>query len=355
MKCTWINLIAMSLVLLSMVVVAHADQTRALTVMVQLRDPDGGPVAGCEVNIRSSLDPMEQDEYAETDAAGVATATLVVNDNESLVLVGFSPGGAAGVSHGVISARRERFWELLSQYALPGLTQYPIAQGQTELNITINLKPGITVQGRAVDSAEQAIDRVGIFARNHPWWGKQLGDGMFEIIGIEKGAAAEIFVMSGVVTLPIRLDAQQTAADVNLGDVQVPPKEGDAVARITIDHEGWRPVFLEATMQGVSLISEDGQRIYSFMANQQGQALTTYMTGSRLLPLPPGTYYLVPGGTFTPNRPLHLAALDLVRSGQAANVQGWPKLVAVSGQNDEITINAAAVDQVIMQAAGKEK
>jgi len=333
----------------------HANDTRSLTVIVTVVDPDGGPVEGCEVNVKSGLNPANQSSSAQTNVQGMAAIALQVNSEENRVFLAFTPGGDDQVTRDVSAARRERFWELLSQYALPGLTQYPIAQGQSELKITINLNPGITVFGHALDHACQPIENVKVHARSHPLWGRGQDDGAFEIAGIKKSADAIVFVMTKGMTLPIHLDATQTSGNVNLGDVQFPPEDGNAVARITIDRAGWRPNFFEATMHGVSLISEDGQRIYSFLANQQGQALTTYMTGSRLLPLPPDTYYLVPGGTFTANRPVHLAALDLVRSGQAANVQGWPKLVAVSGQNDEITINAAAVDQAIMQAAGKEK
>jgi len=330
----------------------HANDTRSLTVIVTVVDPDGGPVEGCEINVKSGLNPANQSSSAQTNVQGMAAIALQVNSEENHVFLAFTPGGDDQVTRDVSAARRERFWELLSQYALPGLTQYPIAQSQTELSITIELKPGITVSGRALNHAGQPIENVKVHARSHPWWGHGQQDGAFEIAGIEKGAAAVVFVARRGITLPIRLDPTQTTADLNLGDVHFPPEEGNAVAQITINPEGWMPHFLETPVPGVSLISEDGERIYSFMGNQQGQALTTYVTGSRLLPLPPDTYYLVPG-CFTSDRPVHLAALDLVRSGQAANVGGWPKLVAVSGQNDEITINAAAVDQAIMQAAGK--
>lgn len=207
------------------------------------------------------------------------------------------------------------------------------------------------MRGRAVDVAGQAINDVGVFARHHPRWGHEDDDGHFEITGIEKGAPAEIFVTVGAVTLPVRLNAVQTMDNVDLGDVQSPPEEGDAVAKLTLDHAGWTSHFLEVSAPGISLISNDGQHILSFSGDQQGRALAHQ---SPLLPLPPGTYYLVPG-VFTPDRPVHLAALDLVRSGQAADVEGWPKLVAVSGQTVDLTINAAAVDQIITQAAGEGK
>lgn len=107
--------------------VTFAADTRNLTVTIEVRNPDEQPIAGSELLVRSGLNPEQQFKCGETNAAGVASIILPVDEDESRVFLVFSAGGDPDVSGAVRTARRERFWELLSQYALLGWTQHPIA------------------------------------------------------------------------------------------------------------------------------------------------------------------------------------------------------------------------------------
>jgi hypothetical protein len=96
----------------------------------------------------------------------------------------------------------------------------------------------------------------------------------------------------------------------------------------------------------VFLVNADGSAILEYGAEDDGDIVEGLPGSSTTLPIPAGTWYLVPG-LFDAELDLPLRAFDLVRSGQTNLVPNWPTITVAPGETATATVHAAELDAAI--------
>jgi len=187
--------------------------------------------------------------------------------------------------------------------------------------------------------------KAAVFVQNSPIFIglNAASDGRFKAYAVPASEPIRLFVTSGNVEYVRQFPA--ATGPVDLGDVVLTTPNNNATLQVTLDQTNWQNSGDFYTIPGVSLIRDDASYLVSFNTNAAGQVVADFHGSESALPIPAGTYFLVPG-TFL-YRPEDLRAFDLVRTGQTALVPNWPTITVAPGGTATATVHAAELDAAI--------
>jgi hypothetical protein len=338
--------VAAALALLTMQL--EASEPESLSVTVRVLDHAGQPVKDIEVLVGHSVEAQGPVGSGQTDDAGNAVIVLPRAVAQTSLCVILSDGIGA-IDGGAQIARNKAYWSLIKANAWDSPQWFPLEAGVAERTVTVAMRPAISVRGRMTGPVTPGSGKGFVIRRN----AEQPAPAdrhtrEFRLYGVPRGEPTELLFFGDYACVHwISLTAEQTAADLDLGEISTGCGTRDAIARITFDSTNWTSRASVDLIPGVTLIRSDGSKIMNFVSNANG-IVETDIPGSSSpdLPIPSGTWYLVPG-VFNPAVDLSLRAFDLVRSGQTHLVPDWPTITVALGETETATAHAAALDAAI--------
>lgn len=351
---------------------ACAAQDDPLPVRLTVAGFDGAPVAGVEISIAPRARALDDDarRWGRTDEDGRIEWALPLEAGEDRLLVQITPGVQPGIDWEESVSRSGVFEQAVDRYAIRLSYTLETPPGAVPVERTIVLEEGIAISGRAVETTGE---RAYCLYHTYPdmVYFPRMTDfetGTFAVNGMPRGQRIDFFFGFGGEESGHSyrwwhtLDPSQTMQDIDVGDItspQVPPPDATLRVRLVANGYAWESEEPFVTIRrGVAIIPEgvtnhlfsypawdDSQPEYAvYGAPVEGQSMT------RDLPIPAGTYYLAPDGLGNLLDPLIRGAYELVKSGAAAQVPGWPKVTIQAGQTLEIDFDPAAAANAIRSA-----
>ncbi len=320
-----------------------------LAVSLVVLTSSGEPVAGIEIIAGHSRGLAAVAAIGATDANGHVDFVLS-RPTEDVKLGIILSDGVAQNSSAVQSAERyEAYWALARENAWKAVEWYPIAANSEVASLTLRLQPAVSVSGASSTPTQAGCGNGWVQRRESELPAHFDGASRaFELLGVPRAQSTELFFVDDCACVSwVGLTAAQTEANLDLGNVNTGCGIRDASAIIQFVNTDWPPPASDSMVAGVALIRADGAKILNFVAEPDGSVVTDYPgASSTTLPIPAGTWYLVPG-LFDPSEDLPLRAFDLVRSGQTALVPNWPTITVAPGETATATVHAAELDAAI--------
>jgi hypothetical protein len=314
----------------------HGVTDAQLAVTVQ--KPSGEPVSGVPISFRTFAAVGAK----STDASGnaVFSCQTGVGDAELFVVVSpkLPPSGDTGAWQTSLADYRQ----MISDYAFDRFYIVPLISGQTEYSLTIVARPAIRVSGVIADAQGGHPSALVLHAGAVSPVPTGL-DGTFTIGGIAKDTASECFVCFNDGTV-VSVTIPPSSEDRNLGNINIASRPSvQGLVRLTLTNRMPDEIRREALNGGITLISEDGVHIYTYLASQTGE-IKKQLGTDELPQVPPGTYYAAPGA-FNANS-IQLKLLHALKN--QAELAGTPltQVVVVAGQE-----TVASVDVVQTKTA----
>lgn len=345
MMCTYTAYIFAGL--LGMAGTTHADPPRRIEVHVTVTT-NGAPFPeGTYISMGVAEDIDVPDVL--TDANGEAVLAADIPAGVETVLIEIPDILTWGPDE-QIRAKNEAAKLANLAFSLPPAKLIVLVPGQDTYTVEFFAPEAVTVKGRTIGTAGEPLavnaHRGGRFnIRFSP----ESDAGYFEVVGVPKAQDSFLFLGGNrPETMVVWLSAAQTAADLELGNIEILTVAPDAVIEVAVT--GREAVRDDMGLQRscITFVREDGLAVYTFDANDQGGITHSppdaYPGPTAVLA---GRYYIVPGMEVTSDS--SLKALRLIRSGQRAllDAGGVPVIEPVSGQTTSGAIDLAAVQQII--------
>ncbi len=327
-----------------------------VTVSVSVETPAGAPIADAPVQVYSD----DGAAFGLTSANGTVTLTIELEPGDPDIVARLWDGSfhldlspddrALAVSQFDLLRQTYHFAPHYFAQTDPAETQY---------QIEIEASPAIEATGRLVDDQGVPIPDAsfGIGARGGQWFGVfRDAAGVFTMHGIRQGTSTELVVaMRGPQSFSIPLTAQQTAQNVDLGDVVVQRVDRPVELDMTLTNADdlYDPGDIALWTQ-VSLIRSDAQVVLTFPVRPpNGEVVADIVQVQTDVPrTTEGVYYLVPGPVTSPTA---FALLDALRAGQQAQLDaaGVPKITAVAGQTTQLVLEGAQARSAVLAATAQ--
>ena len=308
---------------------ARAD-SRPVEVSVTVLDSAGQPIEGAPVCVLS----VTAQAGGATNASGTLVVQVAVDMNEARLAVRLIRG--CGEFRGSL----ENLRHLIASHAVQSLYWVEVAPTAVTASVTIRLGEPVFMTGRTVDEAGQPLSvssRVRGIKSDSRWQ----EDGRFRLL-VRRMEPCELMFFHDSGTVKV-VGLPGSPVDVELGDIEIVPLNGNASVRVQLAERHNADQRIENKGGAVSFIAADGSAVYTFMTGGPGIAMANVGTGE-LPKLPAGTYYVSPG-LF--GNSLSFKVLDAVRAGIDLDAAGIPKIVAVAGQEAELTVDVPIVDAAI--------
>ncbi len=327
---------------------AAQAQTDAITVNVTAQTEAGAPLPNVPLVVCVPGQPV----FRMTNEAG-QTGPIQFNtnpgDDEITVVLDTSRYFDLSYEQGALAYSRWK--ELRQTYHFDFPLSTKIQSGVDTYNITLVAHDAITVTGRITNQPYWAHDLLVVFVRGGAWASDYNPVEPFVIKGVRKGQPAElIFWFTGNAYHSIRLTAEQTQQDVDLGQITLPTITGDSAAQISVINHAdlWGPGRLDELGDDVTLIKSDGSLILTYPIQPQDHVIVPKLeSGEETDPplVPGGTYYVCPGALIGR---MQYQLLDAIRDGHAAvlDAHGVPKITAPGS----MTLNATEARNQILDA-----
>lgn len=235
-------------------------------------------------------------------------------------------------------------------FSLPPAKLVSLVPGQQIYHVEFFAPEAINVKGRTVDPTGKPLPvsahRGGLFNIR---FSLESDRGYFEVMGVPKAQDSFLFLGTNQPEMAvIWLSAAQTAANVELGNVEIPPVAADALIEVAVSGREAVREDLGLQRSCITLVREDGLAVYTFDVNDHGG-----ITHSPSFAYPGPTavradrYYIAPGMEVTSDSSLKV--LRHIRAGKHAllDAAGVPVIEPVTGQTTSGAINLAAVQQII--------
>lgn len=310
---------------------AAPEPTRRVEVHVTVRT-NGAPFpAGTRV-VMMNMPDVEM----FTDRNGEAVLVAEVRESTKEVIIGIparvpqTPDHQTAERDDVPAARA---------FSLPPDTFITLVPEQEVYRLELFAPEAVTVTGRVLDPAGEPLrvhaHRGGTFnlrsnAKNE--------FGFFEMLGVPKAQNSLLFLSTRQMECTVVwMTADQTAADLDLGNIVIPTVTTDAA--INIDASGddavgtdWGPM--------LTLIRDDGLSVMTLDVAAMRRSTSPGKIRA-------GRYYIVPGIYMVSDS--SLKALRLIHSGQRLllDTGGVPVIEAVSGQTTLGAIDIGLVQRII--------
>lgn len=329
--------------------VGTACAQTSVTVSIDVRRDDGQPLAS--VPIETSSDTQRR--FDLTDATGHLSVPLLVGDGDKEIGVRLWSGFSYSLDPVVRDLAEHNYLDYTSTYALQAHYGQAVEAEKTAYHFQIDAHDAIRVTARVRQDAP--VDSAVMLAvYRGAWVGRgKIGD-IVVFRGVRKGLPGELGICaSSPLNMLVRLTAEQTQADIDIGEIHVPAIVETTPLTFVLQNAA-NVCGPESTSlwYAVTLISTDGETILSYALDADGRARKRVRTR---LPkedpsIPTGTYYVAPGG---PDTKLPAEVLRLVREGNLAalEIHNVPKIVAVS-QPVSLSVDCAQVRDAIVAAGG---
>lgn len=333
------------------VVLALCAPTSALTVNVRIIDHQGMPIADCGFFVRYENREAPTDPLASgvTGPDGLGAVELpaptAIERVEAWISIKATGADASW------DAKREaiqKYYDLASDHRWPRYVRVAVEPDQDTVELVFPCARAIAVGFRLLDSQGSPIEAgdVRLYRGPIPVGTATSRDGTGQVLGVLPGESIPLLIAGTDDATTFYLELPAHEVDADLGDITVPELVKDATVQLALDATDWEHEDGEQyTFAGVTLIRSDGSYLLTFLANAQGQIVTNFQGSDTTLPVPAGTYYLLPGGFL--DRPIDLRAFDLVRSAQTHLVPDWPTITVAPGETATATVHAAALDAAI--------
>lgn len=334
------NMILTAILFIAVAAQAQSQTLRSIELNASIRDPAGLPLPDVSLGIRNDVEVHRKASHAHFDAAGNTTTTVQVPVDASYLMLTLGPALREPIHDPENSAIMNRFKQLKDSISFRPRYRVPLVASQTTYSIVLQGVPSITVTGRLVSPDGTPLPGS-IWARGS--WGstglRAPTDGNFSLKGVALGESTELVCQEdgfGARMLP--LTAQQTAANLDLGDVVMQPIEPQCRVQVR----------LVPPRGTVTLVSSTTGQIMTFLANSNG-AIATPSTGLTGASVPQGEYLVAPGSLMIDDEPLQL--YDLIRAGRADDHPELTSFVASPTEEVSMTIDPKETAQKIKAAA----
>jgi len=325
----------------------NADVELFLTVETE----SGQPI----VNAPFEAATLVQSAFAMTDSSGQATFDLTLGEGETSVIVRMTHGGFAPLVPPELKDEAiSRFHTLRTAHSFK--PYYIIGVDGETVNATVNIQDAVTVSGRLVN--EDETPRIGLLAvRDRVSFDQVFSheEGRFSIGGVPRGRAVEVWIGGNTNQMHrIALTAAQTAQNVDIGDVPIADRAANGAATIRMENsDGLTQPSKLLVQDSMGLVKVDDAEPHMFHVDKSGRATWTNAASKQvpLLPVPEGTYYVTPGAY---GDRAFFALYEAVKAGRQAQLDaaGVPKITIVAGQTAELTFDAQAAHDAIIEVGG---
>lgn len=329
-----------------------AAEVRPITVETLVRTADGDPLPDVPVQHVT----MNGVAFGLTDANGRLMVTLDADRAETKLFSRIWDGTWHDAPADQLALAERRYEELRTGFSFEVKYLRALDANADNYAVEIIAYPTITVSGRLVDAAGATLagtlGSIRCVAYDNVEPEEQ---GVFSIRGVRRGESERLVAQrigSGQVHM-IDLNPVQTSTDVALGDVVIEDTPADCSVAVSMSsHADLFDSSLMSLGGAATFISADAGYVGNFPASPDGGVLreTFYVPARRPL-LPPGAYYVAPGGFGT--RASMAVYLSILNGRQAAlDAAGVPRITAVSGQEASLEFDARAAYDAIIQVGG---
>lgn len=343
-RSLWNGLVALAFAL------AYCAPAFALTVTVVITDHEGAPIPDCGFQAQfESLDGRYgPTATGATGADGIGVVELPAPTSDIRIEVLVVPKSCGENMWDEQRAATQRYYDLAEEHRWPRIVRIPVVTDQEAVEVTVPCARAISADVRLLRQDGNPV-AAGIVVLSHGPMILGLGvndEGRNRVRGILFGEPFAFFISGNDDNATHYFEFPASVNSTDLGDVTLPELTKNATVHLTLVDENWDYRSSERyTFPGITLIRSDGSYFLAFLANAQGQIVTNFQGTDTDLPVPAGTYYLLPGGFL--HRPIDLRAFDLVRSGQTHLVPDWPTITVAPGGTATATVHAAALDAAI--------
>lgn len=323
---------------------ASDDATRTVTATITVVDEEGRAIEGLGLVVGAG---GEWPCNLATDAAGRASCALTVlkQFEELNIQPGATPPAPGSLYPTSETMQKSR--ELKRRYSLQQEYRIRLTPADTEYALEIRARAAITVSGRLVSPDGTPLS--GNIWDRKSWagdWLRSPHQRAMEIKGVARGEPAELmFLNDGYFVMTLPLTAEQTAADLDLGDVVLQPISGVCPVRVRIEP---RKGML------ITLVNANTGQVFGSIVNKEGFAVMRYNDEEGIMSVPAGKYYVVAGGFVPGDHDGAYQLLDLVRAGRAEAHPELPSFVASPEQEAAVTIDPKETLRKIRAAAKAE-
>ena len=327
-------------------------EPREISVTITVQTDTGQPIADCPIDVSSFQEAI----MVFTDASGVGHGTISVDDAIDHALSARLWNGEFHdeLMPDKMRLARDRFAVLSSTLAFPFDGRIPLSPTESDYSKTIIAKSPIEIRAR-VRTPEGAQWIGG--ATIQSYWTEGDSDpaiGEHLVIPNAPRATPIILWLTGQTQQGIRLKltAAQTATDLDLGDIVVSyPVTDSSINLSTLNAFNYYDDTGSNCGRHGTLISTDGQRIYTFGIDPQGKLAaagdTPYGTPAHVAA---GEYFVVPS---------HFAAdpafqlLRCLDAGKIAELEaaGVPKITATPTEAATLQFNSPATYEAVKGVA----
>jgi len=318
-------------------------EPREVSVTITVQTDTGQPIHDCPIDVSS----FQEGIMVFTDASGVGHGTITVDDDEDHALTARLWNGDKHTQMTLEQTRlaRDRFADLSAALAFPFHGLIELSPTASNYSTTIIAKSPVEIRARV--RTPDDTQWIGGATIQSYWTAGDSDPALGEHLVIPNAPRATpiILWLTGQTQQGIRLKltAAQTAADLDLGDIVVSYAETNSPISVsTLNAFNYFDDYGENCGRYGTLVSIDGQRIYTFSIDPQGKLTaagdTPYGTPAYVAA---GDYFVVPS---------HFAAdpaFQLLRSidaGKTAELEaaGVPKITAAPDQTATLQFDSPA-------------
>jgi len=334
-----------------MTTAVSAQAPQQITVEATVVTFDGVPLENVPLILHTSSSTQF---VTKTDANGVATWSAPVPPGEQRVFIQVTGGGHDEFPPEEQFPLSLHLRALVEQYFFDFLTTIALDPNINNYTVQIIAQQTVQATGTFVDAAGAPVKGAISAELGSVYPTISNADGSFVIKGLKRNGAAWLFFRStgaGEV-FPMRLTPQQTAADVNVGQVVLAPAVANSfvvdptAAQLSVRMINGQAAYeasIETKVSGITLISMDASSMYSFMGirgNEEGVSVLR----SGVVSVPAGSYYIF--SDYIPTIQA-VAILDAIEAGVDLSGSGIPTVTLTTGQQVDFTLDMLAAFQAI--------
>jgi hypothetical protein len=323
--------------LLGLATTSCAQSTRTLSVNITVLGVDGSALQDVPLVMETSV---AQAAVGVTGADGHVVLTGEVPLADRIVGVRLSAGGEDGIVPSEQERLLSRMRTLLMEMCFLCDYTVELVPGQSSYSISIAGKACVELSGTV--SGDEILEHdIGAISRVFVPRPLDAEKSRF-LMRAQRDSMDTAFVIGGNNVLTLSLLPADTAASGELPEITVASVPRNATVSLVLT--GGQSLRRAATFHhppGVTLVSEGGDRIWTFDCRVEGDVRTEpQWILSEPVTVPAGTYYIASG--LAVGLPGQRALIDAVRRGDDLTNSGVPKVTAVAGQTVSIEVDLAA-------------
>jgi hypothetical protein len=323
-------------------------QTETVQLTVTVKTPTDEPIENAPVEIGSSI----QSKFALTNALGQAAFTVDKNTDEETLVYRLSDGLYSSM---VPPAQKDlatsQYHAIVTTYAVKSCYIAEL-QGAGPYAVDLTTEEAVKVTGRIVDGSGQP--KTGAVAvRSSTAYDVVFPNesGQFTLEGVVKGEDDELWIAGDRNRMQyVTMTATQLQSDYAIGDIVVMDVTYDAHVNMQMTNTlAMRSLSKISMRYDVTLVSASDSSLFVYGVDRAGVAYTSDANGDKTttLPIPSGTYYIVPSGF---GHQPSWALLESVRAGRHAQLQaaGVPSITVAAGATESLAFDATAAYDAVM-------